>query len=109
MANDLGNLFADLLNQPGSAEKLRGILSSLSAPPPAASDAPTLPNIGDMAPLLSVLQNVQNGGHDPNVALLEALRPFLHGGRDKRLDEAIRMLRLKNLLPLLAAGKEASS
>ena len=38
---------------------------------------------------------------DPNVALLEALRPFFEEPRRKKVDNAIRMMKLMELLPVL--------
>ncbi len=49
-----------------------------------------------LAPLLSGLKN-----EDENTRLLNSLRPFLSGDREKRLDEAIRMLRMLKVMPLL--------
>ena len=36
--------------------------------------------------------------------LLRALRPYLHAEREQRLDQAIQMMRIAQLLPLLGAG-----
>ena len=38
---------------------------------------------------------------DENTALLKALRPYLHGDREKRLDDAIQSLRIMKVLPLI--------
>ena len=38
---------------------------------------------------------------DDDTRLLQALRPYLHGEREQRLDEAVKLLRLSHLLPLL--------
>lgn len=38
---------------------------------------------------------------DENTALLKALRPYLHGDREKRLDDAIQILRIMKVLPLI--------
>ena len=49
-------------------------------------------------------QEVKLGGEDRNTALLKALRPYLHDGREKRLDESIKLLQLIKLLPLIGGG-----
>ena len=38
---------------------------------------------------------------DPNIQLLDALRPYLEGRRREKVDEAIKVLRLLKLVPLL--------
>ena len=49
-----------------------------------------------MAPLIAGLNK-----EDENTALLKALRPYLHGDREERLDDAIQMMKMMKLLPLL--------
>ena len=49
-----------------------------------------------VAPLISSLQQETDG-----TRLLRALRPLLSPSRQKRLDEAIRMLQLMRILPFL--------
>ena len=46
----------------------------------------------------------QIGQEDHNTALLKALRPYLHGDREKRLNDSMRMMQLLKLLPLLQKG-----
>ncbi|MBE6757996.1 MAG: hypothetical protein E7552_05550 [Ruminococcaceae bacterium] len=98
MDKELNDLFAQLMSNPDTVEKLGGMLTSLTAaPPPAAEKA----GQGDMlGRLLPLLQGVTSGD-DREITLLRALRPYLHNGREKRVDEAIEMLRLAKLLPLL--------
>ncbi|MEG0542170.1 MAG: hypothetical protein RR528_07565, partial [Angelakisella sp.] len=38
---------------------------------------------------------------DPNVELLRALRPFLSKKRKKRVNEAVKLMKMKDMLPLL--------
>ena len=101
MEDDLNALFDRFFSQPGNMEKLQGVLSSLNAdngekpPPPAA------PDLSALQKLLPLLGGLSKDDKDPNVALLRALRPYLHDGREKRVDEAIELLRLMKLLPLL--------
>ena len=39
---------------------------------------------------------------DDSVRLLRALKPLLSDGRKERVEQAVKMLRLMNLLPILA-------
>ena len=94
-----------ILSDPSSMAKLQGLLGSLGAsppdPPPPPAEPPPLPDLTRLLPLLSGLQ------HDNDDArLLRALKPYLHGERADRLDGAIRMVQLSQVLPLLTGGKE---
>ena len=80
-----------------------------TAPAPEAPPAaPALPS-GLDASLLTKLAPLLNGvGKDnQDTRLLRALRPYLHGEREKRLDEAIRLLQMAPLLQMLG-GKEGT-
>ncbi len=107
MDKELNDLFGQLMSDPATVEKLGSMLSSLTAaPPPATEDTG---GGAAMAQLLPLLQGVMSGGDDREVVLLRALRPYLHGGREKRVDEAIEMLRLAKLLPLITGRQGDTS
>lgn len=102
---DLSLKLNALLNDPSTMDKLRGALSSLGidespekpAPePPSTNNAPDLSSLTALLPLLNGLNE-----EDQNTALLKALRPYLHGGREKKLDDSIKLLQLMRFLPLL--------
>lgn len=112
--DDLADSLQALLRSPGMAEKLQGVLSSLTqgTSPPPGGTVPTAPPPPAAPPsgldpamltrLLPLLGGLQQETED--TALLRALRPYLHGEREKRLDGAIQMMRLASLLPLLQGG-----
>lgn len=115
--DDLSKQLQSLLSDPGVQGQLSGLLASLGqgkgeAPAPAAE-----PDLGALAEL------TQGGGglapealslaaklgpllgkaarEDDAARLLKALRPLLGEARQKKLDEALRILQLLRLLPLL--------
>ncbi len=109
--DDLNEKLARLLSSPDSLNKIQSAMAALGgeggapspppATPPPASPPPTgglpdLATLGKLAPLLAGM-----GKDDDDTRLLRALRPYLHGPREKRLDEAVQLLRLSKLLPLL--------
>lgn len=114
--DDLSDKIARLLSSPEGMEKIRTVMSSLggdapaaipaAASVPAAPAAPAPPAggtgaldpalIGRVMPLLGALNS-----ENDDTRLLQALRPYLHGEREQRLDETMRLLRLTRLLPLL--------
>ena len=117
MEDELSRKLDQLLNSPDGVEKIRSTMAALGlsadtpAPPPETSEPPKPPEpsaaegsevlsgLLGLAPLLGKLEK-----DDQHTALLKALRPYLQGGREKRLDESIKLLQLMKLLPLLQGG-----
>ncbi len=107
MDDELSRKLDSLLSSPDAMEKISGALASLGVSPLSEPPTDTAPNdstellsgLTNLAPLLGTL-----GGDDQNTALLKALRPYLHNGREKRLDESLKLLQLMKLLPLLKGG-----
>ncbi len=107
MADDLGEKLNAFLSSPDAMEKLQGAMAAFGispetppekkpSPPPADDNLGDLSGLLKLAPLLSSL-----GQEDQNTVLLNALRPYLHGEREKRLDDSMKMMKLLKLLPLL--------
>jgi len=112
--DDFEQKISSLLRDPAALEQAMARLRSLTeAEPPAVSDEPeSAPESApepapepapDLSGLLGLLGSASGGG-DPDTALLLALRPYLHGEREKRLDDALHLMRLKGLLPLLGSS-----
>lgn len=83
-----------LLQSPDTMQKLQAVLGGAAASAPPKPSAPS-----DAAALQALLGSL--GGETEDTALLRALRPYLHGEREKRLDHAIQMMRVAQILPLL--------
>lgn len=117
MDDELSRKIDDLLNSSEGMEKILGMMKALGiSEPPCSPPEETTPEppkepsqetassddngmlsgLLSLAPLLGSL-----GKDDQNTALLKALRPYLHGGREKRLDESLKLMQLLKLLPLL--------
>ena len=122
--DDLASKLNEILGNPESMEKIQNLagmlgqsggglgnlLGNLGNPaPPAASALPpapanTVPGVGGellqtvmkVAPLLSTIRQ-----EDKNTRLLRALRPMLGQERQRKLDEAEKMLQMLRILPLL--------
>ena len=99
--DDLNEKLNRLLSDPEGIAKIQAAMSAMGGgeatpPPPPEPALPDLSGIGHPLPLLT------SGKEDnPDTQLLYALRPYLHGHRAERLDEAVRLLKLARLLPLL--------
>ncbi|MCH3973103.1 MAG: hypothetical protein LKE53_10155 [Oscillospiraceae bacterium] len=115
---DLAQKLSAMLSDPAAMAQVESIMGALgggekaasSAPPPKPQPAPAPPapagmpglnaeTIGlvtKLAPMLSAMQQEDN-----STRLLRALRPMLGEPRQKKLDEAMRLLQLMRALPLL--------
>ena len=122
--DDLSEALGSILSSPESMERLKSLASSLlgdaaeegetdtsahtsqlpSIPEEQKSNSPQdsplggidLSMIAKLMPLLSQLNQ-----EDDNTKLLKALRPHLHTDRQKRLDDATKLMQLMKLLPII--------
>ncbi|MBQ9859370.1 MAG: hypothetical protein IJO76_01655 [Clostridia bacterium] len=111
--DDLSEKLTQLLTSPEGMAKIQSVMSALGGegegegaqPPKPAEPSPVPPmpsGIPDLAALTKVLPLLSNMGQDnEDTRLLQALRPYLHGEREQRLDETMRLLKMMRLLPLL--------
>ena len=89
----LSNLLSSLTAAPQPAQKKK---KPRVVPPKQESGGMDLSILTKLAPMTaSMNQDAQD------TILLKALRPYLHGGREKRLDDAIKILRFIKIMPLL--------
>lgn len=108
--DDLSQKISSLLSDPEMMDKIQGLsglLGQSNAEEPKPKSQPQMQQnnsfptemMGAMmklAPLLSTLNQ-----EDDTIRLLKALRPFLSEQRQRKLDEAIKMMNILRLLPLL--------
>ena len=80
------------------AAMLSSLMNSSQAAPQAPPPAPAI-DPGMLMTLQRAVQAVSAG--NKNVDLLRALRPHFSEARQKKVDDAIRLLQLLNLLPVL--------
>lgn len=88
---------------------LSSLLGGLNSSTPASGggslpDANTLQMVTRLAPMLSAARQ-----EDDSTRLLRALRPLLGAERQKKLDEAIRLLQIMRMLPMLRQSGLLSS
>lgn len=99
-----------LLNDDNTISQIQQIISSLreGGGPSQQTDAqgsseginPAMMN-GLLAMLPTLTGTAKGAAGDPNVELLRALRPFLSKKRKKRVNEAVKLMKMKDMLPLL--------
>ncbi len=106
--DDLSQKLAGILNDPESMERVRkmaeSILSDDNGQPQSASNTPDLGNLpsGDeLNAIMSIVTRLNSSKDDERTHLLNALKPYLSKKRQAKTENAIKLLKLLELLPLL--------
>lgn len=95
--DDLSEKIGSILNDPESMQQLQELAQMFSSggdASPAPSPPAEASGMPDAAALLQIGQMMQKAPADNNAALLLALRPHLGEARQKRVDKAVRLLRM---------------
>lgn len=103
--DDLSEKISSMLSDPQQLAKIRemaaGLLGNEQPPsPPPTPAVPSLPDI-DMGKLLGIMSKFKSQGTDNRSRLLLALKPHLSEKRQERVDRAVKVLKLLDMLPLL--------
>ncbi len=107
---DLAEKINSVLQDPQSLKQLGELAQMLGFPPPANGEESPKDNgnaspIGggpDISALMSLAGRIREaGGDDDNINFLLALRPLLSDEKKPRIDRAVKILRLINILPAL--------
>ncbi|MBR2152862.1 MAG: hypothetical protein IJ944_06245 [Clostridia bacterium] len=111
MDADLSSMLSGILNNPQEMEKLKSMANNLfggetglsSAPPPPQNPTSFLGDVSpdDIAGIMKIVGALKNNVSDQRVNLLVSLKPHLSEKRQKRVDDAVKILRLISLLPML--------
>ena len=110
---DLFSKISEILSNPESAQKIREIAQSLSeggSAPVSSSDAlnvseppmeesPSFP-AASMDPM-RLFSGFSGGAHNRELTLLNAVRPYLRSSRAGKIDNAIKAIRIIDLLSIL--------
>lgn len=99
---DINTKISQLLNDPEGMDRLRKMAESVlggaeKQPEPVV---PALPDF-DMTRIIPLLSKLNSRATDNRTALLLALRPHLSERRQERLDRAVKLLKVADMLPLL--------
>ena len=103
--DDLSKKLSEILNDPESMNRVRemaeSILSEKQEPEPPKNDLSALADIGEISQIMGLVSRLQSQNDDPRAALLSALKPHLSEAKREKVDTAIKILRLLDLLPLI--------
>lgn len=107
--DNFSDRISEILSDPQAMEQIRSMAGMLGAenkppqPPPPQNNSPNnmmspevLNAVSRIMPLMS-----EYNKEDDGTRLLAALRPFLSRERQKKLDEASRMLHILRFLPMI--------
>ncbi len=99
---DMAEMLKSMLDDPSTMDKLKGMLggAQISAPEPA-SDMGIDPKM-----LMRLTKIMKNDGSDNRTKLLTDLKPYISPHRQKRVDEAINMLKVLRLAELVKNEEE---
>lgn len=104
--DNLSEKLAGILNDPESLERIKKMAEGLLGekepePEPPSSAGGGFPDVSELAGMMKVLSGLKNTGEDDRTRLLLALRPHLSEPRQQKVDTAVKILRVIDLLPAL--------
>lgn len=112
--DDISEKLAEILNDPDSLNRVREMAENIlgNDTPKKENVTPPTPDLGslfggaDIDPIqigkiMSVMSRLKSGGDDSRSNLLLALKPHLSAPRREKVDTAIKLLKIIDLLPLL--------
>lgn len=102
--DELSQKLAAILNDPESMNRVRemaeDILGEKPEPEPK-NDISNFLNDSDLVNVMSLVSKLNSHSTDPRSTLLTALKPHLSEPKREKVDTAIKILRLLELLPIL--------
>lgn len=101
--DDLSLKLAQILNDPESMTRVREMAESILAPeePPQTETPFGGVDSAELMKLMSVVSKLNTKNDDERTRLLAALKPHLSEPKREKVDTAIKILRLLELLPIL--------
>lgn len=108
--NELTERLSALLSDPEGLEQIKNMAAGLFGekkepfiPKPEPQGAESLFGDIDMASALKIMGKLKSkSGENEKTRLLLALKPHLSSGRQKRVDTAVKILKLLDLAPMLS-------
>lgn len=95
--DDLSEKLGEILKDPESIERIGEMAKSLFGEKSEKAEEPA----PDMMKIMSLISKFKNSGESENQRLLLALRPHLSLQRQKKVDTAVKILKLLELAPYL--------
>jgi len=100
--DDMASKLSELLSDPDAVDKIRNMAGALlggEESKPLVDMPSDIP--ADIGAIMKIVGALNSGGNDNRSQLLLALKPHLSEPRRERVDSAIKILKLINILPLI--------
>lgn len=102
--DDLGDKLSEILNDPEAMEKVRmmaeNLLGDEGEHEPEENGEPGLDG-ETVKRIMGIMSRLKSSGNDSRTALLTALKPHISESRRHKVDTAIKLLKLIEVLPYL--------
>lgn len=101
--DDISEKLATILNDPDSMNRVRQMAESILGGE-KQQDIPSENSgisAGDMQMIMSLISRFNNAGDDDRTRLLMALKPHLSEPKREKVDTAVKILKMIELLPLI--------
>ena len=106
--DDLIQKLANVLNDPDSMERVRKMAENILGESSKSDrkeglkeDLGSVLGNGELQSIMSIIGRLKASGNDPRAQLLTALKPHLSEPRRDKVDTAIKILKMLELLPYL--------
>lgn len=104
--DDLNEKLAQILNDPQSMDRIKKMTESLlgndqKPSVSALSNINDMPDANEMQKIICIMTRLKAESNDSRALLLKALKPNLSPKRQEKVDTAIKLLKIIELLPLL--------
>ncbi len=105
--DDLSEKLAEILNDPQSMDRIKKMTESIlgNEEKPQSTNAlaalTDMPDAMEMQKIISIMSRLKSESNDSRALLLKALKPNLSPKRQEKVDTAIKLLKIIELLPLL--------
>ncbi len=102
--DELSQKLAEILNDPESMNRVREMAEDILGNKPEPEPQEDLSNLlsnSDLMNVMSLVSKLNTNSDDSRTTLLSALKPHLSEPKRDKVDTAIKILRLLELLPIL--------
>lgn len=104
--DDLSEKLAGLLNDPDTMARVKQMAENLLGDNEPQSQQQSggigdMPTGDELQAIISIMQRLKSSGDDSRTQLLSALKPHLSEPKREKVDTAIKILKLLDLLPII--------
>lgn len=101
---DLNEKLNEILNDPESMNRVRDLAESILSGKSEEENKGDLEDSIDIGKIMSIMEKLKHNSNDSRSQLLLSLKPHLSAERREKVDTALKLLKLIELLPLLKEG-----